>query len=87
MKLSTKFKVAIAVLGALPVAFGAVNGAFAADDPTSGRLAQREYQKCVDFSKRVLQAALASSKGDRDKINSAYAHYQGNERRCRARYH
>ena len=86
MKLSSKFKIAVVAFGALSAAFGTASTAFAADDPTSGRLAQREYQKCVKFSKTVLQAALSSSKGDRTKIDAAYSHYFGNVQRCKARY-
>lgn len=82
MKLSNTLKIAVVMLGA----FGAAGTATAADDPTSGRLGQREYQKCVNFSKTVLQAALSQSGGDRNKINSAYAHYRGNVARCRARF-
>ncbi len=82
MKLSAKMMVAVAMLGAL----GTIETASAAGDPTSGRLAQREYNKCVKFSKTVLQAALASSNGNRAKINSAYNHYFGNVQRCRTRF-
>ena len=85
MKLSTNLKIAAVVIGALPVALGTMNSAQAAGDPTSGRIEvrQREYNKCVNFSKRVLGAALSQSKGDRKKINAAYAHYFGNVERCR----
>ena len=81
MKLSNTLKIAVVMLGAFAIA-----GPATAADPTSGRLKQREYQKCVNFSKTVLQAALSQSGGDRNKINSAYAHYQGNVARCRAQY-
>ncbi len=74
------------MLGTLPATLGAINSASAASDPTSGRLAQREYKKCEKFSKTILQAALSQSKGDRTKINSAYSHYYGDIQRCRARY-
>ena len=82
MKLSSNLKIAVVMLAA----FGTISGASAASDPTSGRLGQREYQKCVNFSKTVLQAALSQSGGDRAKINSAYSHYYGNVERCRSRF-
>ena len=82
MNLSSKMMVVVALLGT----FGAIETAAAANDPTSGRLAQREYKKCENFSKRVLNAGLAQANGDRRKIDAAYRHYYGNISRCRARF-
>ena len=84
MKISTNLKIATVLIGALPAALGAVEAASAASDPTAGRI--RGYQKCLDFSKRVLHASLTQSKGDRAKIHAAYAHYHGNVARCKTRY-
>ncbi|MGI9404819.1 MAG: hypothetical protein ACR2O4_00485 [Hyphomicrobiaceae bacterium] len=83
MKLSTNLKIAAVILGTLPAALGTINSASAADDPTSSRI-NRDYQKCVKFSKRVLQSAVSRSNGDRAKINAAYAHYRSNTQRCRS---
>ena len=82
MNLTSKMMVVVALLGT----FGAIETAAAAGDPTSGRLAQREYKKCEKFSKRVLNAGLAQANGNRAKIDSAYRHYYGNIARCRARF-
>ena len=92
MKISTSTKTLIVAFATLPAMVGAVTLASAGNDPTRGRIQNRQaqntaqYHECAGFALRVFQGAMSQAGNNSAKIRAARSHYHANLGRCRARY-
>ena len=92
MNISRMTKIAAILAGAASTLVAIVPAAYATNDPTSGRIQQRQaqaraqYHECAGFALRVYNAALEQAGGNSAKVRAARSHYQGNLSRCRNRY-
>ena len=93
MKLTKTLTVAALLMGALPALSGATTSALAANDPTSGRLdqrqqqiAQQKFQRCKKASLRAYNHTVRKANGDAVRIQQANRTYVRNVAGCRSRY-
>lgn len=90
MTISTKVKATVLGFAALHIGFAAINSAYAAGDPTQGRIQKRqaqnqaEYHRCARFALSVYQGGLSQAGNNSSKIRAARSHYHANLARCRA---
>ncbi|MCP5084954.1 MAG: hypothetical protein GY948_24990 [Alphaproteobacteria bacterium] len=93
MKLTKTLTMAALLLGALPALSGAGSPAFAANDPTSGRveqrqqqIAQQKFERCKKASLRAYNYTVNKANGDAVRIQQASRYYVKNVAGCRTRY-
>ncbi len=93
MKLTKTLTLAALLLGALPAITVATTSASAANDPTSGRLEQRQqqiaqknFQRCKKAALRAYNHTVRKANGDRVRIRQAERYYVKNVAGCRTRY-
>lgn len=92
MNTSRMIKIAIILAGTASALGTTIPSAYAGNDPTSGRIQQRQaqaraqYHECAGFALRVYNAALEQAGGNSAKVRAARNHYQGNLGRCRTRF-
>ncbi len=92
MNTSRMIKIAVILAGTATAITGTTSIAFAGNDPTSGRIqqrqaqAQQQYHECAGFALRVYRAALEQAGTNSAKRRAAENHYHGNLGRCRNQY-
>ena len=93
MTLTKTLKTAALLLGALPVLAGSATSVMAQNDPTSGRveqrqqqIAQKNFQRCKKASLRAYNHTVRKANGDEVRIKQAARYYVKNVAGCRARY-
>ena len=92
MNTSRIIKIAVILAGTASALGTVIPAASAQNDPTSGRIQQRQaqaraqYHECAGFALRVYNAALEQAGGNSAKVRAARSHYHGNLGRCRNQY-
>lgn len=93
MKMTKILTLAALLMGALPTLSGTGSSALAAQDPTSGRLdqrqkqiAQQKFERCKKASLRAYNHTVRKANGDEVRIKQASRYYVKNVAGCRARY-
>ena len=93
MKMTKTLTVAALLMGALPTLTAATTSAVAQNDPTSGRveqrqqqIAQQKFQRCKQAALRAYNHTIRKANGDQVRINQANRYYVNNVRGCRTRY-
>lgn len=93
MKLTKTLTMAALLIGTLPALSGTGSLAFAQNDPTSGRIeqrqqqiAQRNFNRCKQAALRAYNYTINRANGDPVRIKQANRTYVRNVAGCRSRY-
>ena len=93
MKRTKTLTLAALLLGALPTLAATTTSAYAQNDPTSGRVEQRQqqvaqqkFQRCKKAALRAYNHTVRKANGDQVRIRQAERYYVKNVAGCRTRY-